>query len=72
MRHSLIVKCYLCGLDADPSLCSGVFGLGPAKYVCRACQQGMLVSVVMAKHDEKNAANRRYLAKRARASGIEQ
>jgi hypothetical protein len=32
----------------------------------------MLVSVVMAKHDEKNAANRRYLAKRARASGIEQ
>ncbi len=71
MRHCLMVKCYLCGLDADSSVCRGVLGLGPAKYVCPVCVQLVVVSEVMAKHDEKNAANRRYLAKRAGASGIE-
>ncbi len=71
MPQSLMVKCYLCGLDADSPRCMGVLGLGPAKYVCPACVQGVVVSEVMAKHDEKNAASRRYLAKRARPSGIE-
>ncbi len=77
MRHSLMVKCYLCGLDVNQFDCQGFSGLGPKKFVCPACfalaggSQLSALGLVIQKHDEKNAANRRYLAKRAGASGIE-
>ncbi len=71
MRHSLMVKCYLCGSEVDPAPCICVRGLGPSKYVCQACVLTAVFSAVEQKHGEKNAASRRYLAKRAGASGIE-
>jgi ribosome-binding protein aMBF1 (putative translation factor) len=71
MRHSLMVECYLCGSEVDPGPSICVRGLGPSKYVCQACVLTAVFSAVVQKHDEKNAASRRYLAKRAGASGIE-
>jgi hypothetical protein len=63
VSHSLIVKCYLCALEVNSSVCMGVSGLGPTKYVCPACVGVLVVSVVQEIHNEKNAASRRYLAK---------
>lgn len=71
MRYSLDVKCYLCSLDVKSYDCMGVSGLGPMKYVCPVCTKTVVFAVVMDKHDDKNAANRRYLAKRAPGSGQE-
>jgi hypothetical protein len=64
MPHVLIVKCYLCRLEVNSSICMGVSGLGPMKYVCSICAKRVVVCVVQEVHDEKNAASRRYLAKR--------
>jgi hypothetical protein len=70
MSFSLIVKCYLCGLDVNQFDCMGFLGLGPKKYVCPVCvgsaggSQLSVLGVVIQKHDEKNGANRRYVEKR--------
>jgi hypothetical protein len=70
VSHSLMVKCYLCGVDVNQFDCQGFSGLGPKKFVCPACvgsageSQLSVLAVVIQKHEEKNAANRRYRAKR--------
>ncbi len=59
-----MVPCYICGQDTEPGGSSAVAGLGPCKYVCRPCVASLVAREVTRLHDQRNARNRRYLAKK--------